>query len=224
MGEFTVRDLAQLTGINQHTVSTFVTRSLDIIEPTGRQETTQPGGQFIKYRIRPEKVESARASIDEQFSRLAAIRSGASVDVPLGLRAVEDLLSRRFQRAPNDEKAQLFELAQIRIETARAEVAALLMQVPGGPPESQRLTDRLAAVEHMNDLCAKQLDLGSSGNAEKTRNLLQLVADSQALAEGLYKSGECDPAVALLNAAIGAAVNAAMHGLETVPDAELTAP
>jgi hypothetical protein len=230
---FTVTDLVRFTGMNENSIRTCIQRHPDLIEKVNQQRTGRPGGQVMVYRIKPDHLASIRERLERDFRVLtrphpspiqvtAGVRDEPS-PLPLSLRVAEDDLRHKFAAAESTQaKVGIFELAQIRLETARTEVKRILAKTT-----DITLGCRLAAVEAINNIRATELEVelaASSASSdpittshtdeehaplpEKAVQLANHVDASRGIADDLHKHGENDAAIAVLDTAVNSAANA----------------
>ena len=154
LGEFTVDDIANLSGVGPTTIRTVLRRDARFVEKIGVSETGKKGGRFLRYKVR-----------ENQFSRLVGELRGLEralrfdVDAPKDqqerLLAAEDLLVRVLPQA-NDEAERAALLERAKIAWLDAFRKAGLEGSPGGeveasgvsadPRASRQLAVRIEAV------------------------------------------------------------------------------
>jgi len=206
LGEFTVQALVEFTGCNENTVRTHLNRNQDKIV-VRREGTGRPGGQPAVYKLRTDSIESLRQWMSENFDAAppkALEATGArglvhEHEVPLSLRVAEDILSRKFSAASATSKVELFRSAQIRLDTARAEINSLLALRPDPALEA-----RLRVVETINELCDKELALkvaAAGAVPEQAVAAAEFIVSVCEFADDLERKGESEPAITLLKSA-----------------------
>lgn len=113
--QFTVAELAELSGVGEATVRTVLKRDGFYLEPLGPSRSGKRGGQPLVYRVRTDK----RAELQQMLKTLDAVRTaGAGLSlsretvamdepIPAELLLAEDVLLRRVPAAGGDEAEQL---------------------------------------------------------------------------------------------------------------------
>jgi len=108
LGEFTVADLAVLSGVGEPTVRTILRRDAEYIEQLGSEPTGRPGGQPVRWRLRSDARERLRGQLGE-LERLGigpwlGESHSPAGTLPPGLVAAEDVLLRLVPAAPDFEE------------------------------------------------------------------------------------------------------------------------
>ena len=122
LGEFTVEDVANKTGVKKNTVNTVLGRDKALLEEVPSEATGRRGGQPKRYRIKPESAHLVHSELEDLYKSLPKSSSFTAsnlaspeprtVKVPLGLLTAEDTLLQRYPKSVDlNEKQQLFELA-----------------------------------------------------------------------------------------------------------------
>jgi hypothetical protein len=210
--EFTVEDLATFSGVKLNTVRVVLARHENLVQHVRTQDTGQRGGQFKLYRVKDEQLEQLRLLINNTYTNHIfppnAEGSDVSKDVPISLRATEDVLKRRFpQEKSLAAKRKLFDLAEIRLESARQEIGLLQRQLPY--ERSELLRFRLQSAESLLDLCMKELAFALGEQPIEEMNLPGLLVDTNTQAKEFVKNGDSGAAASLLGRVIESPVLAA---------------
>jgi mycothiol system anti-sigma-R factor len=130
LGEFTVADLAVLSGVGEPTVRTILRRDAEYIEQLGSEPTGRPGGQPVRWRLRSDARERLRGQLGE-LERLGigpwlGESHSPAGTLPPGLVAAEDVLLRLVPAAPDfEERAELLQLARAQLDAADATALAI---------------------------------------------------------------------------------------------------
>ena len=119
LGDFTVPELAQYSGVRPQTVRTVVTRERRNLKPLGKEARAGRGGRFKRFQVQLAQVEDIRQELNELYRALPRERPVAvpqqsleSEPVPLAILAAEDMLIRRFPEAgEREERKRLLNLA-----------------------------------------------------------------------------------------------------------------
>lgn len=122
--EFTAAELADFSGVNLNTVRVVIGREKEFWEEVGQSQSGQRGGQFLRYRLRPERVAALEEAIQklQQEARSLARKEGAMgnfkskapEEVPVSLLAAEDALARRFTEAATlEDRVHLLKLSEM---------------------------------------------------------------------------------------------------------------
>jgi len=122
LGDFTVPELVQYSGVNQQTVRTVLVRERRSLKALGAEKGGGRGGRFKRFQVRPEQIEEIRQELNELYRSLAPIRPALAVgveqsqdrdSVPVAILAAEDTLLRRFPEAQEiAERKRLLKLAE----------------------------------------------------------------------------------------------------------------
>lgn len=155
--EFTVRDLADLSGVKEATVRTVLNRSANLLETLGKSDSEGRGGRFIRYRLRPEEAAKPRSEIEALYQRLPLVPNpGPRAEPPLGLLAAEDALLRLFpQETSEAEKARALELAETAYKSGRREIERLQSDL--STLDFARLGAHLQAVQSLMELSRAEI-------------------------------------------------------------------
>jgi len=153
--EFTAADLADFSGVNLNTVRVVLGREKEFWEDLGRDASGQRGGQFLRYRVKPEKFGVLEEAIDGLQRDARAIASGrhkrssdesgsnATVDVPVSLLAAEDALARRFTETTTlGDRIHLLNLAEIGAAKYREQASS-----------NPACNSHLQALEVLREVC-----------------------------------------------------------------------
>jgi hypothetical protein len=202
LGEFTASDLARFSGVKLDTVRTIMVRQESNLEQVRVQETGSRGGQFKVYRIRPSRVEDIQALVTTAYANLTP-GTTKTVVIPISLRAVEDTLTRRWLDSKNDvvKRAELFSIAEIRLESARYDIDLLLRQAPAESAPHLRL--RLQSAEMLLDLCANELAAENGTRRIPSQEVYATLLKFKDVAEKLRSEGDANEAVTYLSRAVG---------------------
>lgn len=123
LGEFSVAELAELSGVQQSTVRTTLRRSSDYVERTGTTPSGRRGGQPVRWRLRPEARHILRKRLHElELGVGAGVGDRAPRDhtLPPGVIEAEDVLLRLAPREPSRAKrARLVKLARAQLGAAQ---------------------------------------------------------------------------------------------------------
>jgi predicted NBD/HSP70 family sugar kinase len=125
LGEFSVSELAALSGVRESSVRTIMRREKGYVEQIGTQPSGRRGGQPGRWRLRPEARERLRSELLE-LERLGVgpwigERQDDSNAVPAGIIAAEDALLRLAPAAADPvERAEFVKLAQAQLDAAVA--------------------------------------------------------------------------------------------------------
>ena len=125
LGEFSVSELAVLSGVRERTVSTVLRRYPQYVEQIGAQPSGRRGGQPRRWQLRSGAREQLRSQLLE-LERLGAgpwigERQDDSRDLPAALIAAEDVLLRLAPAAADrEERAEFVKLAQAHVDAAGA--------------------------------------------------------------------------------------------------------
>ncbi|MFZ0749467.1 MAG: hypothetical protein WAM70_08925 [Pyrinomonadaceae bacterium] len=139
LGEFTVEDVVNKTGVKKNTVSTVLVRDKALLEEVPCEGTGRRGGQPKKYRIRPESAHLVNSELEDLYQSLpksTAFRESDVVSqrpkwfkVPLGLLTAEDTLLQRYPKGEDlEEKQQLLELAELDFQKGVFESERILAE------------------------------------------------------------------------------------------------
>lgn len=128
LADFTVADLAELSGVRLTTIRTVLKREDDLlerVETVPRGSKTGRGGRYVRYRLAAGALESIAEELRvlEQTGRLnrevrALATPAPDDDVPSGLLAAEHVLLDQLPSADEAAKQELLELASVSIASA----------------------------------------------------------------------------------------------------------
>jgi len=182
LGEFTVSELARLSGVREPTVRTVLRRERDLVEQIGTRKVGRRGGQPGHWRLRPEARERLRAQLQE-LERLGVgpwlgEREDDSHVLPAGLTAAEDVLLRLAPLASNPaDRAELVELAQAQLDAVNA--SALPTREVASDVYGRRISAHRRVVEQLLELerTERTERPGNWSHVEGVWNALQLSAE-----------------------------------------------
>jgi hypothetical protein len=185
LGEFTVPEVARLSGVRESTVRTTLRREGSFVERIGTQKIGRRGGQPVRWRVRPKARERLRAQLRE-LEQLGVgpwlgEREDESNTLPAGIIAAEDVLIRLAPMASDPtRRTELVDLAQAQLDAATAS-ALSTGNVPGDADVQlfsthQRLVEQLIELERTER--NEQLANGPQGQ--------QVYRDVLVLADELY--------------------------------------
>jgi hypothetical protein len=125
LGEFTVPEVARLSGVRESTVRTTLRREGSFVEQIGTQKVGRRGGQPIRWRVRPKARKRLRAQLRE-LEQLGVgpwlgERQDDSNTLPAGIIAAEDVLLRLAPMASDPvRRTELVDLAEAQLDAANA--------------------------------------------------------------------------------------------------------
>lgn len=172
LGEFSVADLAALSGLQEKDVRYALRKNRRYVEKVGKQSTGLPGGQPALWRIRPE----ARESLLEQLRKME--RAGATPwfgkkqqdVIRAELIAADDVLLRAIPATTDsEEQVDLIKLARARLDVAAAFI----------PP--------ISTADRSNSSSVRQRELKLLGLAEAVLDMIQF---EQSLQEDAQQSDD----------------------------------
>ena len=129
LDEFSVAELAELSGVRESTVRTILRREGAFVEQVGTQSTGRRGGQPLRWRLRP----AAREQLRAQLRELEQLGVGPwltdqheSDDAPrAGIIAAEDVLLRLASTEVEPAKrTELVKLAEAHLDAADVSMSA----------------------------------------------------------------------------------------------------
>ena len=136
LGEFSVAELAELSGVQQSTVRTTLRRSRDYIERAGTTPSGRRGGQPVRWRLRPEARHILRRQLHESELGLGlgvGDRAPRDHTLPPGVIEAEDVLLRLAPKEPSPvQRARLVKLARAQLGAAQTTA----------PSKNEELRDR----------------------------------------------------------------------------------
>lgn len=132
LDQFTVAELAAFTDVKVSTVYTVLNRRESLLEPVGVESTGRPGGQSVRYRLKPEGIDSLRQEIGRVANAVALERQlSATAQAPsppdpesssLNVESAEEFLTYRMGKARNPaEKRSLLKAADTYLAAAQSE-------------------------------------------------------------------------------------------------------
>jgi len=125
--EFTIRDLSRYSDVKPTTVSTTLGRDRQYVEQIGKNETKKRGGQWVRWRVKPDQFQNLKSRVSGLFNDMRAIpgvldETDSAPEVPTALRVAEDILVRLYPEAESPEKRrELLELAELNFNAAKGE-------------------------------------------------------------------------------------------------------
>jgi hypothetical protein len=210
LGEFTAEDLAAYSNVKLNTVRVVLGRNENLIEQVGLRDTGQRGGQFKVYRLKNDHVPDLLNQIRETYANLIPPQLKNTGDLktedtePLSLLTAEDVLLHRYRDAETlEQKQRLFDLAEIRITSARFDVDLLSRQVSAEIAENLRT--RLNSLDTLLDLCAQELAMASGGGVS-AGYVIQLLKTVKRLADDFSRQGDSSEAAAILSRVVDSPV------------------
>ena len=211
--EFTIKSLADYSGVNRDTVDTIRRRNPQFWDEIGKEETQKRGGQTKRFRVKPEQVGVLRRKLKGYFSQIkppnelegeeaAAVEEPQEAvqpppEPPVSLAAGEEALLYLFTKARSlEDKQTLLEAAESDLRSGRHEVERLLKR---GADERQaedakswlQRVKALRNLSHAELAVEKRLSL--QGELEPQSVLTQLFKSLQYL----IKTGDAERAEAL---------------------------
>ena len=128
LGEFSVSELAELSGVREPTVRTILRRESTFVEQIGTQATGRRGGQLVRWRLQPAAREQLRAQLQE-LERLGAgpwLTDQHDHDVSHAeiISAEDVLLSLASTTIDPVERTELIKLAEAQLDAANVSMAA----------------------------------------------------------------------------------------------------
>ena len=128
LGEFSVSELAELSGVREPTVRTILRREGTLVEQLGTHATVGRGGQPVRWRLRPGVRDQLRAELREleQSGVGPWLTDQDDHDTSrAGIIAAEDVLLSLASKALNsDGRAELIKLAEAQLDAATASMSA----------------------------------------------------------------------------------------------------
>jgi exopolysaccharide biosynthesis polyprenyl glycosylphosphotransferase len=167
LGEFSVAELAELSGVREPTVRTILRREGTFVEQIGTRSTGRRGGQPVRWRVRPAARERLRAQLRE-LERLGVGPWLADQpdhdDAPrAGIIAAEDVLLRLAGTDVEPvERTELVKLAEAHLDAADASLAASDGALPGTAhrqlDRDRRVVELLLTLEQAEQDAAARRD------------------------------------------------------------------
>src|SRR5438270_403417 len=211
--EFTIKSLAEYSGVNADTVDTTMRRNREFWELIGKERTKKRGGQLRRFRVKPDAVESLRSKLKEHFTLIKTLNepkeeetTGVETalkvpqkppDPPVSLAAGEEALLYLFARAKSpEEKQTILEAAGSDLRSGRHEVERLARKAPDkrGVEAAEAMLQRVAALKKLSEAeLASERGLPLQGEL-KSQNVLTRLFESL---QYLIKTGDSERASAL---------------------------
>jgi len=192
--QFTVEDVARMSGVNPMTVRTVLSRENRLVHDIGRRPTGQPGGQYNKYELAPDQIPLLRSELQELFRQVwAALQATEhpkdSHVIPLSLLAVEDALLRRFPNAKDvKEKQHLLNISLVGLNSGEVRRTSLTEESRALPPN---VTRHLRLAKRLYHLAASELGL-ETGKILEDAKLLRAWKGLESSARGFFKAGDAE--------------------------------
>ena len=129
LDEFSVSELAELSGVRESTVRTILRREGAFVEQIGTQSTGRRGGRPLRWRLRPAAREQLRAQLRE-LEQLGVgpwlVDQYDNADAPrAGIIAAEDVLLRLASTdVESAKRSELVKLAEAHLDAADASMSA----------------------------------------------------------------------------------------------------
>ena len=222
LGEFSIAELAVLSGVRQPTVSTILRRETAYAEQIGTQPSGRRGGQPRRWRVRPEAREQLRDELRE-LERLGVgpwigVSEQDPSAVPDAIIAAQDVLLRAVPAAADPaERAELVKLAEAQLEIAAAT-----------SPENQlvghhrRIAKLLIELEHAERLAGEPRSAATVAAHQLVMDLLLTAGkvEDLPLAEAVKRRLETSPIPwfgGALTPTSSAAPACAVIGMELLP-------
>ena len=186
LGDFTVPELAQYSGVRPQTVRTVVTRERRNLKPLGKEARAGRGGRFKRFQVQLAQVEVPQQSPESE-------------PVPLAILAAEDMLIRRFPEAgEREERKRLLNLA-----------GSVWVRYGSGLPEEElpgttRL--HLESLDGLRKLCSAEL--ATTYEPFFARVAFDRAKESLRLVAAAFKqAGQAEHAAELLDRALASTVS-----------------
>jgi LuxR family transcriptional regulator, maltose regulon positive regulatory protein len=195
--EFSVSELAELSGVGEPTVRTILRRESNFFEQHGRKSTGRRGGQPVRWRLRSETRESLRAQLAE-LERLGVgpwfgERLEGDNALSAGIVMAEDVLLRLAPTAISSlERAELVKLAQAQLDAADASASANTEAQWGIADRRydyrRRIVELLLNLEHADqDTRARCDQILREAHAQAEQIVSEARSKAEALEAGLQK-------------------------------------
>lgn len=136
---FTIREAAEDADVNTMTLRSFIERRRHLFEIAGRDETGRPGGQPVRYRMRPTGLEELRVWVEPSTDE------ASKEALPSGLLAALDELITNFPKANSETDREE------TLEIARRNLAE------GATIEGQKSVALYSAYTSVERLCEMEL-------------------------------------------------------------------
>lgn len=189
LGEFTVEDLAKLSGVKADTVRTTLGRNKEWVEELGKIDPSGPGGRMVRYRTQPGRIHALRAKLSDLASAMQLEKGLAAraAGVPLELLAAEATLVERLPRVDGAERSALVDLVRTDLHTAQRNIDQRLVSMNAENVELHRRT-----VESILGLIDAQAGARGDetrvvGSEDVIREASEILARWQAEPPGSYR-------------------------------------
>jgi hypothetical protein len=151
--EFTVTDVQRLSTAKLATIRTVIDRSREYVELVGQNESSFRGGRFLRYRIKPGKIPSLRARLEQDLEEIIRFAprgdTATQLKPPLELRTAEDALTVRFNEVTSfKDRINLLRIARIDLKGARASLKTSLID-GADPDECLQIENSITALENV---------------------------------------------------------------------------
>ena len=196
--EFTIAQLAELTGVKTNTVRTILHREPEFFVCTGRELTGQPGGQVSRYRVKETSMEALQQRLKSVVSEFKELELPPDIaGIPATLLVAEHALLNRLPVARTPEQRDQ------ALAAARAAWQAALREIDANPLYADGSDKRKALNPHLYATEALLRHETSGGDALGDPHS-RLVPLQQALSRAihaLYECGQKDHALAFFERA-----------------------
>jgi hypothetical protein len=155
--EFSVRDLARYSEVNEHTVRTVLDRRNDLFEELRRDKTGRPGGSLIVYSLRPDRVKSLEKELDEIYGSLPTVdRAAHEAPVLLALDVADEFLTRHFHATEDSERRdEIIAIATKQMDSVRSDLESTDVFAPA---TIEKIKQRLAKLDASRATCVQLTD------------------------------------------------------------------
>jgi predicted ATPase/DNA-binding CsgD family transcriptional regulator len=152
LGEFSVSELADLSGVKEPTVRTILRREGEYAEQVASVPTGRRGGQPNRWRLRPGATERIRSELEQLESvgvgPWLGDRPSDSQSIPAGIVAAEHVLLRLVPGAAEPgERARLVGLAQLQLDEANATMSTTPAHASLRTGQHKRVVELLLELE-----------------------------------------------------------------------------
>jgi hypothetical protein len=149
--EFTVSDVQRLSTAKLTTIRTVLSRSREYLERVGQDKSSLRGGRFLRYRVKPGKIPSLRARLEQDLGEIIRFAprgdTATQLKAPLELLTAEDALTVRFSEVTSfGDRMDLLRIARIDLEGARASLKTSLID-GADPDECNQIGNSITALE-----------------------------------------------------------------------------
>lgn len=171
LNTFTIKELADFSGVNEITVRTILGRRSDLVQPVGLAVTAaKRGGRTKTYTLRPDAaplVERQLAALSNLAPPAVAVPSPeqtppvsqAELEPPISMLAAEDTLRRKYVHAfSEEERKTLVHMAKIQLGVARSALQQYASQ-KANPVALARLEQNLNDLTAINSVYEAQIAL-----------------------------------------------------------------